>query len=126
MPFTTMSKDMMTLEYAGYHLTISSLELKRDAQAVIVKMNILNSGTVEKVLSSKYFVLAANDQEVCPHASYLSEPGRPGMLWTWKRLKPSEACTIIMRYPRVNSSEQFALKMIYRQFIHTIKHFYPM
>lgn len=125
MPFSTISPESITLEEANGQLSFSSLELERDAHAIIVKMNISNTGNIEQLISSQYFVLAANYDAVYPHASYISEPKKQGMLWTWKRLKQGEVCTIIMRYQHVPYTNHYELKMLYRQCLHTIKHFYP-
>ena len=124
MPFSTISPEAIKLEGANSLLSFSSLELERDAHAIIIKMNISNNGDVEQLISSQYFVLAVKHEAVYPHASYISEPNKQGMLWTWKRLKPGEACTIIMRYQHIPFTNHYELKMLYRQRLHTIKHFY--
>lgn len=124
MSFSTISPQSITLDYADYQLSFSNLELARDAHAVIIKMNLLNTGSVEQLISSQYFALAAGHEAAYPHASYLSEPNKQGMLWTWKRLKPGEACTIILRYQHVTYANQYEFKMLYRQRFHSIKYFY--
>ncbi|MFC6331354.1 hypothetical protein ACFP56_01875 [Paenibacillus septentrionalis] len=121
---TSLESESVTLDDKNISLSFSGLELEQDAHSVIVKMVMTNCSAQEQVISSQYFVIADDIRVMYPQASYLSEPSKPGMLWSWKRLMPGEICTIIMRYDLVGKVKQYELKMIYRNHEYPIKRFY--
>lgn len=115
MPYSTTSIEPVTLGDSSYEITFSNIELQRDTQAVIVKCNIMNTGINEAAISSQYFILAAESGQAFPKVSYVSEPNKQGMLWTWKKLKPGETCTIILRYQLESSTGVYSFKYLVRQ-----------
>jgi len=115
MPYSTTSIEPVTLGDSSYEMTFSNIELQRDTQAVIVKCNMMNTGNRETAISSQHFILATERGQAFPTVSYISEPNKQGTLWTWKRLKPGETCTIILRYQLESSIGSYSFKYLFRQ-----------
>jgi hypothetical protein len=115
MPYSTTSIEPVTLGDSSYQMTFSNMELQRDMHAVIVKCNITNTGQHKESISSQYFIIAADGSEAAPKVSYISEPNKQGMLWTWKQLKPGETCTIILRYQLESTTGSYRFNYLVRQ-----------
>lgn len=123
MPYSTTSIESVMLGHVGFQLTFANMELQKDPNAVIVKANVTNSGKNEEAISSQYFILASSLKEATPNVSYMSEPNKQGCLWTWKRLKPDETCTIILRYQLEPDASSYDFNYLYRQQAKLIKRF---
>lgn len=117
------SIEPVMLSCLSFQLTFSYIELHRDQHAVILRSNIQNTGKYEESIMSNGFILAANGQEVLPNVSYISEERKHGHMWAWKRLKPGEMCTIILKFQIAPIYDDYEFKYNYRKFTQLIKRF---
>ncbi|HIW34525.1 MAG TPA: hypothetical protein IAA29_17250 [Candidatus Paenibacillus intestinavium] len=123
MPTIMTSTEPITLSYLSFQLTFSCIELQRDQQSVVIKTNIQNTGNYEESISSNHFILASNVREALPNVSYISEERKHGMIWAWKRLKPGEICTVILKFHIDPNLSDYEFKYNYKKIPQIIKRF---
>lgn len=119
----TTSAEPVTISYSSFQLTFSNVELHQDQHACIIRCNLQNTGKYEESISSNSFILAANMQEVRPNVSYISDLKSQGTLWAWKRIKPEDLCTIIMKFQLDSHYSNYEFKYNYRNIHQLIKRF---
>lgn len=126
MPYSTTSIEPVTLGDSSNQLTFSGMELHGDTHAVIVKCNVMNTGKHDEAISSQYFIMTSGKSKATPKVSYISEQHKQGTLWTWKKLKPGEVCTVILRYQLESSGGNYEFNYLYRQNAKLVKTFYAV
>jgi|GEM_PF-1321849 len=123
MPTIMTSAEPITLSYLSFQLTFSMIELQRDQQSVVIQTNVQNTGKYEESIRSNDFILVSGSREVLPNVSYISEEHKHGMIWAWKRLKPGELCTVILRFNMDPNLSEYEFKYNYRKIKQLIKRF---
>ncbi|URN93190.1 MAG: DUF4352 domain-containing protein [Candidatus Pristimantibacillus lignocellulolyticus] len=123
MPTIMTSAEPIMLSYLSFQLTFSMIELQRDQHSVVIKTNVKNTGKYEGSISSNNFMLVSDGKEVLPNVSYISEEHKHGMIWAWKRLKPEELCTVILKFNIDPNLSEYNFKYNYRKITQLIKRF---
>lgn len=123
MPTIMTAREPIALSYLSFQLTFSYIELQCDQQSVVVKTNIQNTGKYEESITSSHFILGSDGREVLPNVSYISEEHKHGMLWAWKRLKPGEICTVILKFIIDPNLSEYEFKYNYKKIPQVIKRF---
>jgi len=117
------STEPIALSYSSFQLTFSNFELQCDQQSVVVQTNVKNTGKYEESITSNNFMLVSGNKEVLPNVSYISEEHKHGMIWVWKRLKPGDVCTVILKFIIDPNLSEYEFKYNYKKIPQVIKRF---